>query len=108
GVDGLAIMPTLKIDTALAVIAYVTGSSGFSKYLGFPFITGVAQLAVFCGAMSGAWLAFLWFSAYPPEVFMGDVGALALGAALGMVALVVRQEIVLLEMGGVFGVATLA
>jgi phospho-N-acetylmuramoyl-pentapeptide-transferase len=86
----------------------VTGHAGFSRYLGFPFIPGAGELAVFCGAISGAGLAFLWFNAYPAEVFMGDVGALALGAALGIVALVVRQEIVLLIMGGVFVVETLS
>jgi phospho-N-acetylmuramoyl-pentapeptide-transferase len=108
GLDGLAIMPTVMIASALAVFAYVTGHKGFSAYLGFPFINGVGELAVFCGAIAGAGLAFLWFNAYPAEVFMGDVGALALGAALGMVALVVRQEIVLLIMGGVFVVETLS
>jgi phospho-N-acetylmuramoyl-pentapeptide-transferase len=108
GLDGLAIMPTVMIASALAVFAYVTGHAVFSKYLGFPLITGASELAVLCGAISGAGLAFLWFNAYPAEVFMGDVGALALGAALGMVALVVRQEIVLLIMGGVFVVETLS
>jgi phospho-N-acetylmuramoyl-pentapeptide-transferase len=108
GLDGLAIMPTVMIASALAVFAYVTGHAGFSRYLGFPFIPGAGELAVFCGAISGAGLAFLWFNAYPAEVFMGDVGALALGAALGIVALVVRQEIVLLIMGGVFVVETLS
>jgi phospho-N-acetylmuramoyl-pentapeptide-transferase len=108
GLDGLAIMPTVMIASALAVFAYVTGHAGFSKYLAFPFIPGAGELAVFCGAIAGAGLAFLWFNAYPAEVFMGDVGALALGAALGLVALVVRQEIVLLIMGGVFVVETLS
>jgi len=108
GLDGLAIMPTVMIAAALAVFAYVTGNAVFSKYLGFPFISGAGELAVFCGAMAGAGLAFLWFNAYPAEVFMGDVGALALGAALGIVALVVRQEIVLFIMGGVFVVETLS
>jgi phospho-N-acetylmuramoyl-pentapeptide-transferase len=108
GLDGLAIMPTVMIASALAVFAYVTGHAVFSRYLGFPLITGASELAVLCGAMAGAGLAFLWFNAYPAEVFMGDVGALALGAALGMVALVVRQEIVLLIMGGVFVVETLS
>ena len=108
GLDGLAIMPTVMISSALAVFAYVSGNAVFSKYLGFPLISGAGELAVFCGAMAGAGLAFLWFNAYPAEVFMGDVGALALGAALGMVALVVRQEIVLLIMGGVFVVETLS
>jgi phospho-N-acetylmuramoyl-pentapeptide-transferase len=108
GLDGLAIMPTVMIASALAVFAYVSGNAVFAKYLGFPLIAGSGELAVICGAMSGAGLAFLWFNAYPAEVFMGDVGALALGAALGMVALVVRQEIVLLIMGGVFVVETLS
>ncbi len=108
GLDGLAIMPTVMIASALAVFAYVTGHAGFSKYLAFPYIAGVGELAVFCGAISGAGLAFLWFNAYPAEVFMGDVGALALGAALGIVALIVRQEIVLFIMAGVFVVETLS
>jgi phospho-N-acetylmuramoyl-pentapeptide-transferase len=108
GLDGLAIMPTVMIASALAVFAYVSGNAVFAKYLGFPLIPGAGELAVMCGAMAGAGLAFLWFNAYPAEVFMGDVGALALGAALGMVALVVRQEIVLLIMGGVFVVETLS
>ncbi|MGZ5034114.1 MAG: phospho-N-acetylmuramoyl-pentapeptide-transferase [Usitatibacter sp.] len=108
GLDGLAIMPTVMIASALAVFAYVSGNAVFARYLGFPLISGAGELAVMCGAMAGAGLAFLWFNAYPAEVFMGDVGALALGAALGMVALVVRQEIVLLIMGGVFVVETLS
>ena len=108
GLDGLAIMPTVMIASALAVFAYVTGHAGFSKYLGFPFISGAGELAVFCGAIAGAGLAFLWFNAYPAEVFMGDVGALALGAALGTIAVIVRQEIVLFIMGGVFVVETLS
>jgi phospho-N-acetylmuramoyl-pentapeptide-transferase len=108
GLDGLAIMPTVMIASALAVFAYVTGHVVFSKYLAFPYIAGSGELAVMCGAIAGAGLAFLWFNAYPAEVFMGDVGALALGAALGMVAIVVRQEIVLLVMGGVFVVETLS
>jgi phospho-N-acetylmuramoyl-pentapeptide-transferase len=108
GLDGLAIMPTVMIASALAVFAYVSGNAVFARYLGFPLIPGAGELAVMCGAMAGAGLAFLWFNAYPAEVFMGDVGALALGAALGMVALVVRQEIVLLIMGGVFVVETLS
>jgi phospho-N-acetylmuramoyl-pentapeptide-transferase len=108
GLDGLAILPTVMIASALAVFAYVSGNAVFAKYLGFPLISGAGELAVMCGAMAGAGLGFLWFNAYPAEVFMGDVGALALGAALGMVALVVRQEIVLLIMGGVFVVETLS
>jgi phospho-N-acetylmuramoyl-pentapeptide-transferase len=108
GLDGLAIMPTVMIASALAVFAYVSGNAVFARYLNFPLISGVGELAVVCGAMAGAGLAFLWFNAYPAEVFMGDVGALALGAALGMIALIVRQEIVLVIMGGVFVVETLS
>ena len=108
GLDGLAIMPTVMIASALAVFAYVSGNVVFSKYLGFPVIPGAGELAVLLSAMAGAGLAFLWFNAYPAEVFMGDVGALALGATLGIVALIVRQEIVLLIMGGVFVVETLS
>ncbi|MGA7593887.1 MAG: phospho-N-acetylmuramoyl-pentapeptide-transferase [Gallionella sp.] len=102
GLDGLAIMPTVMVSGALAIFAYVAGNAVFSKYLGIPYIPGAGELAVFCGALSGAGLAFLWFNAYPAEVFMGDVGALALGAALGTVAVIVRQELVLFIMGGVF------
>ncbi|MCB1888850.1 MAG: phospho-N-acetylmuramoyl-pentapeptide-transferase [Rhodocyclaceae bacterium] len=102
GLDGLAIMPTVMVSAALAVFAYVAGHAGFSKYLGLPYIAGAGELAVFCGAMCGAGLGFLWFNAYPAEVFMGDVGALALGAAMGTVAVIVRQEIVLFIMGGLF------
>jgi phospho-N-acetylmuramoyl-pentapeptide-transferase len=108
GLDGLAIMPTLMISAALAIFAYVTGHIFFSKYLGIPYVPGAGELTVFCAAMSGAGLGFLWFNAYPAEVFMGDVGALALGAALGAVAVIVRQEIVLFVMGGVFVVETLS
>lgn len=108
GLDGLAIMPTLMISAALAIFAYVTGHIFFSKYLGIPYVPGAGELTVFCAAMSGAGLGFLWFNAYPAEVFMGDVGALALGAALGAVAVIVRQEIILFLMGGVFVVETLS
>ncbi len=108
GLDGLAIMPTLMISAALAIFAYVTGHLLFSKYLGIPYVPGAGELTVFCAAMSGAGLGFLWFNAYPAEVFMGDVGALALGAALGAVAVIVRQEIALFIMGGVFVVETLS
>ena len=108
GLDGLAIMPTVMIAAALAVFAYVAGSSVFSRYLLLPYIPGAGELAVFLGAMVGAGLGFLWFNAYPAEVFMGDVGALALGAALGTVAVIVRQEIVLAIMGGVFVAETLS
>jgi phospho-N-acetylmuramoyl-pentapeptide-transferase len=108
GLDGLAIMPTVMIGSALGVFAYVAGNAVFSKYLVFPFIPGAGELTVFCGALAGSGLAFLWFNAYPAEVFMGDVGALALGAALGTIAVIVRQEIVLFIMGGVFVVETLS
>ncbi|HEX5338880.1 MAG TPA: phospho-N-acetylmuramoyl-pentapeptide-transferase [Gallionella sp.] len=102
GLDGLAIMPTVMVSSALAIFAYVAGHAVFSKYLGVPYIPGASELAVFCAAIAGAGLAFLWFNAYPAEVFMGDVGALALGAALGVVAVIIRQELVLFIMGGVF------
>ncbi|OGS96540.1 MAG: phospho-N-acetylmuramoyl-pentapeptide-transferase [Gallionellales bacterium RIFCSPLOWO2_02_FULL_57_47] len=102
GLDGLAIMPTVLVGGALALFAYVAGNAVFSKYLGIPYIPGAGELAIFCSAIAGAGLAFLWFNAYPAEVFMGDVGALALGAALGTVAVIVRQELVLFIMGGVF------
>lgn len=102
GLDGLAIMPTVMVSGALAIFAYVAGNVVFAKYLGIPYIPGASELAIFCGAIAGAGLAFLWFNAYPAEVFMGDVGALALGAALGTVAVIVRQELVLFIMGGVF------
>jgi phospho-N-acetylmuramoyl-pentapeptide-transferase len=108
GLDGLAIMPTVMISSALAVFAYVAGHAVFSKYLGFPHIPGAGELTILCAALAGAGLAFLWFNAYPAEVFMGDVGALALGAALGTIAVIVRQEIVLMVMGGVFVVETLS
>ncbi len=108
GLDGLAIMPTVMISSALALFAYVTGHAVFAKYLGIPYIPSSGELSVFCGALTGAGLAFLWFNAYPAEVFMGDVGALALGAALGIITVIVRQEIVLLIMGGVFVVETLS
>ena len=108
GLDGLAIMPTVMIAGALAIFAYVAGSAVFSKYLLLPYIPGAGELAVFLGAMAGAGLGFLWFNAYPAEVFMGDVGALALGGALGTVAVIVRQEIVLAVMGGVFVAETLS
>ena len=108
GADGLAILPTVMVAGALAIFAYVAGHAVFSKYLGLPHIPGAGELVVFCAAMVGAGLAFLWFNAYPAEVFMGDVGALALGAALGVVAVIVRQEIVLFIMGGVFVAETIS
>ena len=108
GLDGLAIMPTVMVGAALGIFAYVAGHAVFSKYLGLPYIAGAGELAVFCGALIGAGLGFLWFNTYPAEVFMGDVGALALGAALGTIAVIVRQEIVLFIMGGVFVAETLS
>ncbi|MBK6651857.1 MAG: phospho-N-acetylmuramoyl-pentapeptide-transferase [Betaproteobacteria bacterium] len=102
GLDGLAIMPVVLVGGSLGVFAYVTGSSVYSKYLFFPYIPGSGELLVFCSAMAGAGLAFLWFNTYPAQVFMGDVGALALGGALGTIAVIVRQEIVLSIMGGIF------
>ena len=102
GLDGLAIMPVVMVGSALGVFAYVTGSSVYSKYLLFPYIPGSGELMIFCAAMAGAGLAFLWFNTHPAQVFMGDVGALALGAALGTIAVIVRQEIVLAIMGGIF------
>jgi phospho-N-acetylmuramoyl-pentapeptide-transferase len=108
GLDGLAIMPTVMVGSALAIFAYVAGHAYFSSYLGVPYVPGAGELAVFCAAIAGAGLGFLWFNAYPAEVFMGDVGALALGAALGVVAVIVRQEIVLFIMGGVFVVETVS
>ncbi|MDO9089725.1 MAG: phospho-N-acetylmuramoyl-pentapeptide-transferase, partial [Burkholderiaceae bacterium] len=102
GLDGLAIMPVVMVGSALGVFAYVTGSSVYSKYLFFPYIPGSGELLIFCSAMAGAGLAFLWFNTHPAQVFMGDVGALALGGALGTIAVIVRQEIVLAIMGGIF------
>jgi phospho-N-acetylmuramoyl-pentapeptide-transferase len=108
GLDGLAIMPVVLVGSALGIFAYVTGSAVYSKYLFFPHIPGSGELMVFCGAMAGAGLAFLWFNTHPAQVFMGDVGALALGAALGTIAVIVRQEIVLAIMGGIFVVEALS
>ena len=108
GLDGLAIMPVVMVGSALGVFAYVTGSSVYSKYLLFPYIPGSGELMIFCAAMAGAGLAFLWFNTHPAQVFMGDVGALALGAALGTIAVIVRQEIVLAIMGGIFVVEALS
>jgi phospho-N-acetylmuramoyl-pentapeptide-transferase len=102
GLDGLAIMPVVMVGSALGVFAYVTGNAVYSKYLFFPHIPGSGELLIFCAAMAGAGLAFLWFNAHPAQVFMGDVGALALGGALGTIAVIVRQEIVLAIMGGIF------
>jgi phospho-N-acetylmuramoyl-pentapeptide-transferase len=108
GLDGLAIMPVVMVGSALGVFAYVTGSSVYSKYLFFPYIPGAGELLIFCAAMAGAGLAFLWFNTHPAQVFMGDVGALALGGALGTIAVIVRQEIVLAIMGGIFVVEALS
>jgi phospho-N-acetylmuramoyl-pentapeptide-transferase len=108
GLDGLAIMPVVMVGSALGIFAYVTGSSVYSRYLFFPYIPGAGELLIFCAAMAGAGLAFLWFNTHPAQVFMGDVGALALGAALGTIAVIVRQEIVLAIMGGIFVVEALS
>ncbi len=108
GLDGLAIMPAVLVGGALGVFAYVTGNVNFSGYLGIPYVAGTGEVMVFCAALAGAGLGFLWFNTYPAQVFMGDIGALSLGAALGVVAVVVRQEIVLAIMGGVFVVETVS
>ncbi|HZG20471.1 MAG TPA: phospho-N-acetylmuramoyl-pentapeptide-transferase [Herbaspirillum sp.] len=108
GLDGLAIMPTVLVGAALGLFAYLTGNASYAKYLFIPHIPGAGELLIFCGAMGGAGLAFLWYNAYPAQVFMGDVGALALGGALGTIAVIVRQEIVLFIMGGIFVVETLS
>ena len=108
GLDGLAIMPSVLVSGALGVFAYLAGNKVFSEYLGIPSIPGAGELAIFCGALAGAGLGFLWFNTYPAQVFMGDVGALALGAALACVAVIVRQEIVLIVMGGVFVLETIS
>ena len=101
-------MPTVMIGSGLAIFAYVAGHAVFAKYLGIPYIPHAAELAVFCGALAGAGLAFLWFNAYPAELFMGDVGALSLGAALGIVAIIIRQELVFFIMSGVFVMETIS
>jgi phospho-N-acetylmuramoyl-pentapeptide-transferase len=106
GLDGLAILPTVMVGAALGLIAYLVGHVEFSQYLQIPYIPAAGELAVFCGALIGAGLGFLWFNTYPAQVFMGDVGALALGAALGVVAVIVRHEIVLFIMGGLFVLET--
>ena len=108
GLDGLAILPTVLVGGALGIFAYLSGHATFAQYLFIPYIPGVGELIIFCGALVGAGLGFLWFNTYPAQVFMGDVGALALGAALGLVAVAVRQEIVLFIMGGVFVGETLS
>ena len=108
GLDGLAIMPTILVGAALGLFAYLTGSATYSKYLLIPHIPGAGELIIFCGALAGAGLAFLWFNTHPAQVFMGDVGALALGGALGTIAVIVRQEIVLFIMGGIFVAETVS
>jgi len=108
GLDGLAIMPTVLVGGSLGVFAYVTGNVNFAEYLDIPYVAGTGEIMVFCAALAGAGLGFLWFNTYPAQVFMGDIGALSLGAALGVVAVVVRQEIVLAIMGGVFVVETVS
>ncbi len=108
GLDGLAILPTVMIGGALGLIAYLTGHAQFASYLSIPHIIGVGELVIFCGAIVGAGLGFLWFNTYPAQVFMGDVGALALGAALGIMAVLVRQELILFVMGGIFVVETVS
>ncbi|MCE8002579.1 phospho-N-acetylmuramoyl-pentapeptide-transferase [Billgrantia ethanolica] len=108
GLDGLAIMPTVMVAMGLAIFAYASGNAVFANYLQIPSIAGAGELAVFCATIAGAGLGFLWFNTYPAQVFMGDVGALALGAALGVVAVIVRQEIVLFIMGGIFVLETIS
>ncbi|GAA0680718.1 phospho-N-acetylmuramoyl-pentapeptide-transferase [Marinobacterium maritimum] len=108
GLDGLAIMPTVMVAAALAVFAYLSGHAQFANYLHIPYVAGSGELIIFCGAIVGAGLGFLWFNTYPAQVFMGDVGALSLGAALGVVAVIVRQELVLVIMGGVFVMETVS
>ena len=106
GLDGLAIMPAALVSAALGIFAYASGNAVFAHYLEIPMIPGAGELLIFCSALSGAGLGFLWFNAYPAQVFMGDVGALAIGAALGVIAVMVRQELVALVMGGVFVLET--
>lgn len=108
GLDGLAILPTVLVGGALGIFAYLTGNMAFAKYLAIPYVPGAGELTVFCGALVGSGLGFLWFNTYPAQVFMGDVGALALGGALGVIAVIVRQEIVLFVMGGVFVLETVS
>ena len=108
GLDGLAIMPTVMVGGALGIIAYLTGHVNFAEYLQIPYVAGSGEMAVFCGSIAGAGLGFLWFNTYPAQVFMGDVGALALGAALGTVAVITRHEIVFFVMGGIFVLETVS
>ena len=108
GLDGLAIMPAVLVAGGLGIFAYATSNVNFSSYLGIPFIDGAGEMLVFCATLAGAGLGFLWFNSYPAQVFMGDVGALGIGAALGSVAVVVKQELVLVIMGGVFVIETVS
>lgn len=108
GLDGLAILPTVLVVTGLAIFAYVAGHIRFAEYLAIPYVPGVGEVCIICGAIAGSGLGFLWFNTYPAQVFMGDIGALALGAALGVIAVVVRQELILLIMGGVFVIETVS
>ncbi len=108
GLDGLAIMPTVMVGSGLGIFAYLSGNTQFSDYLNIPYLPGAGELVVYCGSIVGAGLGFLWFNTYPAQVFMGDVGALALGAALGVIAVIVRQEIVLFIMGGIFVLETVS
>jgi phospho-N-acetylmuramoyl-pentapeptide-transferase len=108
GLDGLAIMPSVFVAAALGIFAYVAGNSVFSDYLQLPFVPGAGELAIFCGALAGAGLGFLWFNTYPAQIFMGDIGALAVGAALGLIAVIVRQELVFIVMAGVFVMETVS
>ena len=108
GLDGLAILPTVMVASALGIICYLVGNVQFAAYLNIPYISGTGELVIFCGAIAGAGLGFLWFNTYPAQIFMGDVGALALGAALGVVAVIARHEIVLVIMGGIFVMETLS
>ncbi len=108
GLDGLAIMPTVMVGSALGIIAYLVGNAKFAGYLNIPYVAGTGELVVFCGALAGAGLGFLWFNTYPAQVFMGDVGALALGGALGVIAVIVRHEIVFFIMSGIFVVETVS
>jgi phospho-N-acetylmuramoyl-pentapeptide-transferase len=106
GLDGLAIMPATLVIAALGIFAYATGNAVFANYLQIPEVRGAGELIIFCGALAGAGLGFLWFNSYPAQVFMGDVGALAIGASIGVIAVIVRQEVVTLVMGGVFVLET--
>jgi len=108
GLDGLAILPSVMVAGGLGIFAYLAGNAVFARYLGIPFVPGVGEMVVMCGSLMGAGLGFLWFNTYPAQVFMGDVGALALGAALGIIAVLVRQELVLMIMGGVFVMETVS